>query len=714
MTYRKFQSAVSRSFTNVGAAEEMTVVDISGDGVKEIVIPISVHRSTDFSNRPADSFDINYTTGTLDRVNGPQAILSGAAQDMLVADFDRNGIVDLLIGDHGVEGLGSDNNTLQPGSTLKLYMGTLGGMVDQSSVRGLGATAFWHSTDIGDINGDGAMDILTINGAGYLYSDANLVMFKNNGAGLFSVDKSLLAPSSLKSSNGGSAISVIEVRDMQGDGRPDLVAGFMQNNWVQNPNTGVRIYQNVNGNYDDAHVAHIARPTSDQLGRDASTVSTDKITVGDLNNDSLQDAVVMYADRVNDNARWAQILIQTSPNHYEDRTLQMLGTYKMGLPRTNVISGDSIEIVDINNDGFKDLHFTYNPLQDLSNISSTVYLNAGNSFVRMDSQPQAFGGSTNVNWARFTDVNGDGQTDLVYRTQDWNPDGSKDTKTTVEIYTGSNSFQTTAGQALQGSVFNDFISGSENNDTIYSGFGHDAIALRRGDDFLDGGPGSDTAILYGNVGNTVIFKEDDASFTARTEFGTKRIVNTENLLFTDNNASYDLNSIAIDPDSYLAANSDLMAAFGHNDAEAESHYVYAGKNEGRPTTFNTNSYLAGNPDLLAAFGHNKEAAIDHYIDAGRFEHRQLQGFNSTEYIASNPDLINAFHTNLQAGVDHYADAGFFEGRPTNTFNPQSYMAANPDVAMAYHGDAGLATLHYIGFGYDEHRPLSLTLAGSSF
>lgn len=714
MTFRKFESVASRSTTSIGAGEELTLVDINGDGTREIVIPTSVHRSADLSNRPVDAFDINYATGTLDRINGPQAIQSGFAQDMLVADFDRNGIPDLLIGDHGVEGVGSTTATVQAGSTLKLYMGTPGGMVDQSAGRGLGAVGFWHSTDIGDINGDGAADILTLNAGGYLYGDGNLTLFKNNGSGVFAVDNSFLAPSSLKDVNGHNYIAAVEVKDLQGDGRPDLVAGLMQNNWASNPVTGVNIYQNVNGRYDDAHMVHINRPTSAQLGRDATYVSVDKITVGDLNNDGLQDVVAMYADRNIDNARWVQVIMQTSPNHYEDRTLQMLGTYQLSLPRPDIISGDSVEIVDVNNDGIKDLHFTYNALRDLSNINSTVYLGTGSNFVRMDSQPNGFGGTNNINWARFADVNGDGQTDLVYRTESWNADGTKDLKTTAEIYTGSNAFQTTAGQAFQGTVFNDYISGTDGNDIIYGGFGHDAIALRRGDDCVDGGPGSDTAILYGNVGNTVIFKEDDGSFIARTEFGTKQMVNIESVLFTDNNASYDLNSIAIDPDSYLAANPDLVAAFGHNDAAAENHYMAAGRFEGRNTNFNTNAYMAGNPDLLAAFGHNKEAAIDHYVESGRFEHRQLHGFNAAEYIASNTDLISAFHTNLQAGVDHYADAGFFEGRPTNTFNPQSYMAANPDVAMAYHGDAGLATLHYIGFGYDEHRALSLTLAGSSF
>ena len=75
--------------------------------------------------------------------------------------------------------------------------------------------------------------------------------------------------------------------------------------------------------------------------------------------------------------------------------------------------------------------------------------------------------------------------------------------------------------------------------------------------------------------------------------------------------------------AYLAANSDLAAAFGTDTSRAELHYLTYGRSEGRTTGFNASAYLAANADVAAAAGGDLTAAMRHYIDFGRLEGRAL-------------------------------------------------------------------------------------------
>ena len=68
-------------------------------------------------------------------------------------------------------------------------------------------------------------------------------------------------------------------------------------------------------------------------------------------------------------------------------------------------------------------------------------------------------------------------------------------------------------------------------------------------------------------------------------------------------------------------NGDLIRVFGANEAAGASHFIAAGYEEHRHTTFNAAQYLANYSDLQQAFGGDLEAATRHYITNGFFEHR---------------------------------------------------------------------------------------------
>lgn len=162
-------------------------------------------------------------------------------------------------------------------------------------------------------------------------------------------------------------------------------------------------------------------------------------------------------------------------------------------------------------------------------------------------------------------------------------------------------------------------------------------------------------------------------------------------------------TVGFDGLRYLASNTDLALAFGTDEAAAARHYVNAGRFEGRDTkSFRPMSYIASHPDLQAAFGTDARAAEMHYLSAGRAEGRTVS-FKAYDYLASNLDLIVALGTDPETAAKHYLQYGRTEGRPTSAFNAQTYMQLNPDVAAAFNNDPNLATKHYVEAGWREGR-----------
>jgi len=163
---------------------------------------------------------------------------------------------------------------------------------------------------------------------------------------------------------------------------------------------------------------------------------------------------------------------------------------------------------------------------------------------------------------------------------------------------------------------------------------------------------------------------------------------------------------SFDATSYLASNTDVLAALGTNANTAHGHYIDYGYAETRSIdTFKELSYIASYSDLTSAFGANGgTAATAHYVNYGYSEGRSAS-FDELGYIASYTDLIAAFGSDTTAGTTHYINFGSTEGR-TATFNAASYLAANADLTAAFGSNLELATKHYIDHGSSEGRLLA--------
>lgn len=157
------------------------------------------------------------------------------------------------------------------------------------------------------------------------------------------------------------------------------------------------------------------------------------------------------------------------------------------------------------------------------------------------------------------------------------------------------------------------------------------------------------------------------------------------------------------PTGYLAANPDLLAAFGGpNEGAATLHYAVNGMREGRPVTFDALRYIASHPDLIDAFGANEAAGTAHYVHHGATEGRSARSFSPLAYIASYSDLKAAFSTDARAAEMHYIACGRNEGR-TVTFDAYGYLASNADVLVTLGSDPDVGALHYLQHGQAEGR-----------
>ncbi|WP_109108989.1 hypothetical protein [Azospirillum sp. TSO35-2] len=265
---------------------------------------------------------------------------------------------------------------------------------------------------------------------------------------------------------------------------------------------------------------------------------------------------------------------------------------------------------------------------------------------------------------------------------------------------------------LLGSDFNDTLRGYAGNDTINGAGGDDLLDGGTGVNVIDGGAGNDTVERHAALGGSGAIAYDGSVYVVDGG-GYDRLRDVEFIRYTDQTVA-SASAPVFDPLSYLAANTDLAAAFGTNSDAALSHYLNTGWSEGRSLRFNAAGYLADNPDLVAAFGTDTAQATRHYIETGRLEGRQT-AFDSMSYLAANPDLIAAFGADTTAAALHYAEFGRQEGRSL-VFDAQSYLARYPDLQAAFGNDLQAATTHYVTHGYEEGRsaaPLSTGLGTAS-
>ena len=190
----------------------VAIADVNGDGKPDLIVANEQQSKTDLAGsisvmlgrgdgtfRPA----VNYSSG------------GDSAYSISVADVNGDGKLDLVVA-NGC--LGSDCSTGSVGVLLGKGDGTFKKVV---TYRSGAASVFGAHVAVGDLNGDGKLDLAVANtgsGCGSGCPEGLIGILLGNGDGTFKKAKTY-------ATGGFDAIGWVEIADVNGDKKPDLVVG---------------------------------------------------------------------------------------------------------------------------------------------------------------------------------------------------------------------------------------------------------------------------------------------------------------------------------------------------------------------------------------------------------------------------------------------------------------------------------------------------------
>jgi len=303
-------------------------------------------------------------------------------REVLVADFNGDGISDLFMADHGWDTMPF------PGFQNQLMLGTGTGFQDATHLLPA-LNDFSHNAAVGDVNGDGLTDILVVNNP---LGDANKVSYFliNRGAAGFELNRSVM-PASLTSVNTLSSWAV-ELADLDKDGHIDMLVGRVENQGM----LPSRVYWNPgDGDFSRAQVTYLPDMSRFVPGGLYAVIEAQAF---DMNADGLRD-IQFTAYNSSFRGLGTQFLYNTGNRQFVDRTDVCIG----GLTQDPDSARDTpyfLRLLDINGDGFRDLVMVDNR-DDLA--QSTVFLeNTGGGKWRAITRNALTNNSEILNRLQFT------------------------------------------------------------------------------------------------------------------------------------------------------------------------------------------------------------------------------------------------------------------------------------------------------------------------
>jgi FG-GAP-like repeat len=347
------------------------VVDLNGDGFKDVVLALSVGLLNEASPPITPRFLISDGKGGLvDRTEElivpplPQMFLP---RDIHVADFNGDGRPDLFFSNHGKETGGPlPCQPPHPGEQNRLLLSQPDGRYRDATADSLPALVdFSHGSSVADIDGDGDIDIW-VNDLG---CPARSYLLQNDGSGRFTIVADLSDGSvpgfvgrngRLPSSFNGA--SWTQFLDADGDGDPDLyhVSAF-------DCNVGLLI-NDGSGRFTKAPPGAIPAPLF---------CAVQDSLVLDLNKDGLDDLVLYQDDHLSNRSSGfgnlvnLQILISNGDGTFRDETRSRLpAQISQGITAPEVSAGD------VDGDHLEDLLVSlFWP--DFSHVITDFYIDRG-------------------------------------------------------------------------------------------------------------------------------------------------------------------------------------------------------------------------------------------------------------------------------------------------------------------------------------------------
>lgn len=510
----KFTYSNSGTWTNNtnainSTAESITALDINQDGLKDLFIaPTYFNANPDL---PARAFinqgNMTFAEDNTVFTNG-QPVTGYLNHPQLVADFNNDGINDLMLVDQGQE-------VTMPWEedTIKLLLGTSDGRLKDVSDTNLPNTLnFNHNGDVADIDNDGDQDVLITT-----LDWPNSYLLINDGTGNFTMNTSKL-PDNMTTwtgegnwmQPGGSGFG-----DINGDGRVDIVFGSYKDAVGKKITVAT---QDANGNFIETQGIQFK---SDVSGAGISTVRS-----ADLDGDGDVDFLAKFeGGSSSENGIMALrndagTLVDATSSWFPNGNTWnvMLPDHGDGMFGGLDDYGAGFELRDFNNDGLVDVSFAHYKMQ-LANPGSYLYINNGNGFTQAT---YANGVSNNIGWdyasgmPAFADFDNDGDIDVALFRRQSDTTFTIDTLESGFIEKYSSSADTVTGTGYRDHIIaldgNDNVSALAGNDLVYGNKGNDNLYGNQGEDVVFGGQGVD--MLFGGQGQDQVYgnKEDDVIY----------------------------------------------------------------------------------------------------------------------------------------------------------------------------------------------------------
>jgi len=557
VNYIELKQYASTKIPNRSIGEGLTVLDLNLDGRQEIFLYFSSPRNpelpvlnpvgiievgSDGVLYPAfetvvdedrsfpETGDEPYLIPDLDRfpiMNGP--LQTSWLQDDAVFDFNGDGIEDIFIAGHGAEwpapGTGFEDyessdwsdlffndpnfSASWPGEDLQVV---LGGSVP-TIINVTNNPKFYHQSAAGDIDGDDDIDIVT-------HADGKTSLFINDGNASFTLRE---GPVSLQSPLSGqnwweadhtASVSTLEVADFDKDGISEIIFGPMPTAYGTNTagffleeyNTLTDSFTHTVIDYPD-----IAFANDGSTNIDLDYLISDKLTVGDIDNDGDQDFLVKFVDDKDDHYVGSFLYINKGDWEFD------IIHYDQGATH----GGNGPEVIDVNNDGLMDIvHPGWTLGKSYSSVLEMIYINQGNNSFK--SLAELGGGlyedllvnpanpESIVHSFEVENINGKNRI-LLNMFGDWKGEGNL-VIADLELKLNHNSpIELDGDGRFTGTASADIIISGKSNSTVLGGEGADIISGGAGDDQISGGTGNDkvtdswgTDILNGDDGNDVI------------------------------------------------------------------------------------------------------------------------------------------------------------------------------------------------------------------